>query len=86
MKHLGQLSSAYIKLLTSIHAVGGVPCESVPDLFYPEEIPDPDLRYISTRTAKVICQHCPIVEECFTYAITTNQQHGIWGGTEPHER
>lgn len=35
--------------------------------------------------AKKICQRCPYIEECFAYALATNQE-GIWGGTTTNER
>ncbi|NBU23917.1 MAG: WhiB family transcriptional regulator [Actinobacteria bacterium] len=81
-----QFTTSYIKLLQSIHAVGGVPCEKYPQLFYPEDFPDPEHRAIATRTAKKVCQQCPIIEQCFEYALETNQEFGIWGGTSPNER
>lgn len=86
MRSLGLLTSAYMQLLSSIRAVGGVPCELYPHLFYPEDIPDPEDRLLATRTAKKICQTCPIIDKCFEYALETNQTHGIWGGTSPSER
>jgi WhiB family transcriptional regulator, redox-sensing transcriptional regulator len=76
----------FLKLLKLIHAKGGVPCEQSPAFFFPEDIPNREQRELATLTAKAICRTCPIVEECFTYAIETNQRHGIWGATSPDER
>ena len=36
--------------------------------------------------AKAICMECPVVTECLEYAIRTNQDSGIWGGTTEDER
>jgi len=36
--------------------------------------------------AKSICRVCPVVKECLEYAMTTNQDEGIWGGLTPRER
>jgi WhiB family redox-sensing transcriptional regulator len=36
--------------------------------------------------AKLICAECPVVNECLDYAIRTNQDSGIWGGTTEDER
>ena len=36
--------------------------------------------------AKAICMECPVVNECLDYAIRTNQDSGIWGGTTEEER
>ena len=44
MKHLGLFTSEYMKLLSSIRAAGGVPCEENPDLWFPEDIADPTVR------------------------------------------
>jgi WhiB family redox-sensing transcriptional regulator len=31
-------------------------------------------------TAKNICRGCPVLEQCFAYAITGNETFGIWAG------
>jgi len=49
------------------------------DLFFPE-------RGASTRKAKAICRACSVQSECLEYAIRTNQDSGIWGGTTEEER
>ena len=82
----GRLSSQYIRLLSAIHAVGKVPCESYPDMFFPEDIPDPNIRHTVTVIAKGMCGGCPVKNQCFEYALETQQKHGIWGGTSPDER
>ena len=33
-----------------------------------------------------VCAHCPVKKECLDYAITTNEQFGIWGGMSPKQR
>lgn len=83
----GHLSETkYFALLRSIRDAGGVPCESAPNLFFPEDQPDPELRDASIKVAKRLCRRCPIVDECLVYALETNQRFGIWGATEGHER
>ena len=86
MPRHGHLSSRYMGLLKLISASSGVPCEKLPNAFYPDDILDPELRQASTKMAKALCNSCPIIEACFTYALETNQRHGIWGGTTPDER
>lgn len=49
------------------------------DLFFP-----PD-RY-TTRTAKRICQHCPVQAACLSFAIQDPSLWGVWGGTTIEER
>lgn len=82
----GHYSSEYIKLLSAVHAAGTVPCESYPEIFYPEDVPDPEIRRQFTLIAKAMCAGCSVKTVCFEYALETDQRHGIWGGTSPDER
>jgi WhiB family transcriptional regulator, redox-sensing transcriptional regulator len=36
--------------------------------------------------AKAICADCAVTDDCLRYALETNQQVGIWGGTTEAER
>jgi WhiB family redox-sensing transcriptional regulator len=36
--------------------------------------------------AMATCRACPVRIECLTFAVTTGQSHGVWGGTMPSER
>lgn len=83
-RHLSE--TKYFALLRSIRNADGVECEKYPDAFFPEDIDDPDKRAASVKLAKALCNACPIKDECFTYAIETNQRYGVWGGTLGHER
>ena len=78
--------TAQVEFLRVIHSAGGVPCERAPQYFFPEDLPDPDLRRVATRIARRLCDECPIKAKCFEYALTTNQRFGIWAGTTPAER
>jgi WhiB family redox-sensing transcriptional regulator len=86
MPSAGHFTSRYTKLLSEIHKHGTVPCEDHPELFYPEDYSDPEIRSASTKAAKALCNTCPIKKECFEYALETNQEFGIWGGTSASER
>ena len=77
--------SAYEQFLKLVHRTDPE-CQRVPSIFFPEDFPDPEKRTLATKAAKKICRQCPMVEECFTYAIETNQRYGIWGATSPDER
>ena len=68
------------ELLLAIDSAGGVPCQDFPDLFFPEDIPDGEVREHATETAKALCAECPIRNLCAEYAINTGQEFGIWGG------
>jgi WhiB family redox-sensing transcriptional regulator len=85
-RHFGILSSQYLKLLQAIRSVGKVPCELQPELWFPEDIANPETRAVATALALTGCQACPIMEQCFTYALEHREASGIWGGSMPHER
>lgn len=50
-----------------------------PEAFFPE-------KGGSTRSAKRICDTCPVRDACLEYAIDNNVHHGIWGGLSERER
>lgn len=83
-RHLSD--TRHFALLKLIQEQGGVECERNPQLWFPEDIPDPEKRELSIKAAKGICKQCPIKPQCLTYALETSQRYGIWGGTEGHER
>jgi WhiB family transcriptional regulator, redox-sensing transcriptional regulator len=37
------------------------------------------------REALAVCDRCPVQVECLAYAVTTRQQHGVWGGKTQDE-
>jgi WhiB family redox-sensing transcriptional regulator len=60
-------------------------CKNLPiDIFFPIGRTGPALKEI--QRAKSICQECPVVRECLDYAISTNQESGVWGCTSEDER
>lgn len=40
----------------------------------------------AVRAAKSVCRTCDVREACLMYALQTNQDAGIWGGTSEDER
>jgi len=38
------------------------------------------------RAAKEICRSCPVIAECATFALSTREPYGVWGGLTPEER
>lgn len=74
-------SQMHASLMDAISEVGGVPCESAPDLFFPEQ---GDTR--EPREAKALCRSCPVIGLCGEYAVRFNMTDGIWGGFTPSER
>jgi WhiB family redox-sensing transcriptional regulator len=60
------------------------------ELFFPPR--DKDQYADIANKAKAICNGkdgsppCPVKNECLTYAIESDEQHGIWGGLSHRER
>jgi len=38
------------------------------------------------QAAKAVCRSCPVSGPCLQFAMETDQEAGIWGGTEEDER
>lgn len=55
-----------------------------PDLFFPVGTTGPAVEQI--ENAKAVCCSCEAQTECLEYALATNQDSGIWGGTSEEER
>lgn len=55
-----------------------------PDVFFPVGIKGAAEQQI--EAAKLICRLCEVQTECLSYALETNQDSGIWGGTSEIER
>jgi WhiB family redox-sensing transcriptional regulator len=66
--------------------VDSVPCEDVPVIFFPEDLPAGGIRKQAIQMAKRLCATCPIQMACFEYALTAKERFGIWGGTLPSDR
>ena len=55
-----------------------------PDLFFPVGTTGPAIEQI--ENAKAVCRACDAQSLCLEYALATNQDSGIWGGTSEDER
>lgn len=55
-----------------------------PELFFPVGTTGPAIE--QTENAKAICNQCEAKQACLEFALTTNQETGIWGGTSEEER
>ena len=55
-------------------------CREVdPDLWFPEDNQ-------GAAPAKRVCMSCDGRAECLEFALTTRQQHGVWGGLSYRDR
>ena len=60
-------------------------CRSTePDLFFPIGTTGPAVDQI--EAAKRVCRSCEVQEPCLDFALATNQESGVWGGTSEEER
>ena len=55
-----------------------------PDLFFPVGTTGPAVDQI--EAAKRVCRTCEAAEPCLEFALATNQESGVWGGTSEEER
>lgn len=55
-----------------------------PDLFFP--VGTTGYALVQIDCAKEVCGECPVKVDCLDYALETNQDSGIWGGTSEEER
>ena len=58
--------------------------DTEPDLFFPVGTTGPAVDQI--EAAKRVCRACDAQEPCLDFALATNQESGVWGGTSEEER
>ena len=66
---------------------GGVECEQVPEVFFPEDFNnqgDHHMRVLAVTTAKEICMRCPVIAKCLQVGMF--EDFGIFGGATPEQR
>lgn len=55
-----------------------------PELFFP--VGSTGQAVLQLSKAKETCNQCTVKTECLRFAIDTNQDSGVWGGTSEEER
>jgi hypothetical protein len=81
------LSQVNRDLQEAIMDIGGVECEQVPDIFFPEDYvgkTDQKTILMVTATAREICLRCPVMAKCLKVGMF--EDYGIYGGTTPAQR
>ena len=58
--------------------------DTEPDLFFPIGTTGPAVDQIAA--AKGVCASCEAQSPCLEFALMTNQEAGVWGGTSEEER
>jgi hypothetical protein len=46
----------------------------------------PSMTSVEIRRAKAVCATCPVLWQCYEYAMTNDEEYGVWGGTTRRER
>ena len=83
-RHSIPISRKLFSFLEKQEEIGELPCQSFPDLFFPDQKGHGQAQDIAS--AKELCKACPLLEECRDYAIEAKEQFGIWGGLTLDER
>lgn len=55
-------------------SISSIPCVADPRLY----IDEPE--YVSEDLAEKICFGCPLLKQCYDFAVASNQEWGVWGG------
>jgi WhiB family redox-sensing transcriptional regulator len=55
-----------------------------PELFFPVGTSGPALR--EAAAAKRVCRRCPVRRPCLSWALSSGQTSGVWGGMGEDER
>ncbi|MDQ2845834.1 MAG: WhiB family transcriptional regulator [Actinomycetota bacterium] len=55
-----------------------------PELFFPIGNSGPALLQIAE--AKAVCERCPVISDCLSWALESGQDAGVWGGMSEDER
>lgn len=60
-------------------------CSGETHLFFPPPAERPRSRFKREASARAVCQSCPVLLECRTYA-RIHHEHGFWGGETEEQR
>jgi WhiB family transcriptional regulator, redox-sensing transcriptional regulator len=58
--------------------------DTEPELFFP--IGSTGTAIAQIESAKRVCNQCDASKACLEFALATNQESGVWGGTTEEER
>ncbi len=77
-------SSRSLNVATDDWRVMSACSDTDPGLFFPVGTTGPALEQIAA--AKAVCETCEAKAPCLQFALSTNQDSGVWGGTSEEER
>ena len=55
-----------------------------PELFFP--VGNSGQALTQVAKAKLVCNRCPVTNDCLQWALETGQDAGVWGGMSEEER
>lgn len=61
-------------------------CIGHEDLFYSAEDESKGERRRKEDRAKAVCETCPVLDTCRTFALESEELYGVWGGLTEAER
>jgi len=72
-------------LVTDAHWMDAAACKGHTPLFFPPKAERPQARGRRENKARRICQSCPVLEDCRSYA-RANHEYGFWAGESEEDR
>lgn len=60
-------------------------CKGKTNVFFPPRAERPQARVRREAQARLICQTCPVIAPCRSFA-RANREYGFWGGESEEER
>jgi hypothetical protein len=72
---------AWVELCAAQDDNPSYPCSSNPFFYMDYDNWDEDKAIVlQQEDADALCYGCPIIKQCYEFAIANSEQHGVWGG------
>ena len=71
--------SAWVKLSEKQDEFESYPCKDNP-YFYTDFSDQNEQIVILGEDAEQLCHGCPLIKECYEFAVANKEEYGIWGG------
>lgn len=62
------------ELTSAINSIENYNCQDKPELW--SDSP----QHITEQEAEILCYKCPLLKQCYDYAVTAEVAWGVWGG------
>lgn len=57
-----------------------------PEIFFPVGAPGAPVYERELAKAKAVCRRCPVMIDCYFYALDQGIEYGVYGGADEFER